>query len=356
MSTKKNATIRDVARLANVSVATISRVLNNKPDVSEETRQKVLDVIDELGYVRSMQWKRIASGKTRVISLHYPYMLLAGSNPIALHFIPGATTACEEHNYSLHLVTQSLDENSLLDFYRTKQSDGMILMEIQMNDWRVKLLRQHNLPFVMIGRCENNDGVNFVDFDFESAAAVAVDHLIDLDHQNIGFISVASTSQRNHYGPSIRASEGYEKVCAQNNIPKLYCKADNGFENVKFATLNLIKKHPEITAIVTVFDTAVAGIFSAIKSLGLSIPDDISVVGLADEQGVQLASPSLTALHFPASSMGYDAAKIIINELERSTKAREQILVGPKLVIHSSTGYVRKAALNDKLDKVTNMP
>ena len=347
MSIKKIATIRDVAKSAKVSVATISRVLNDKPDVSEETRQKVLGVIDKLGYVRSMQWKRITSGKTRVISLHYPYMLLAGSNPIALHFITGATTACEEHNYSLHLVTQSLDENSLLDFYRTKQSDGVILMEIQLNDWRVKLLRQHNLPFVMIGRCENKDGVSFVDFDFESAAAVAVDHLIDLGHHNIGFISVASPSQRNDYGPSIRAAEGYEKICAQYDIPKLYCKADDGFENVKFATLNLMKKHPEITAVVTVFYTAVAGIFSAIKSLRLNIPDDISVIGLADEQGVQLTSPSLTALDFPASSMGYDAATIMINELERSIKTSKQILVGPKLVIHSSTGSVRKVALNN---------
>jgi LacI family transcriptional regulator len=76
----------------------------------------------------------------------------------------------------------------------------------------------------------------------------------------------------------------------------------------------------------------------------LSIPDDISVVGLADEQGAELTSPPLTALHFPASSMGYDAARIMINELERGTKTSEQILVGPKPVIRSSTGIVRKAA------------
>jgi DNA-binding LacI/PurR family transcriptional regulator len=340
---KKNATIRDVARLANVSVATVSRVLNNKPDVSEETRQKVSEVIDELGYARSMQWQQITSGKTRVISLHYPYKL-AVSNQVSLHFITGATTACEEKNYSLHLVTQSLDENSLLDFYRTNQSDGVILMEIRMDDWRVKLLRQHNLPFVMIGRCENNDGVSFVDFDFESAVTVAVDHLLDLGHQNIGFVSVIHNQEQNHYGPNIRALEGYEKVCAQHNIPKLYCEADNGFENIKLATLNLISKHPEITAIVSVFDTAVAGIFSAIKSLGLSIPDDISVVGLADEQGAELTSPSLTALHFPASSMGYDAATIMINGLEKGLKTNKQILVGPKLVNRSSTGSVRKVA------------
>ena len=340
---KKNATIRDVARRANVSVATVSRILNNKPDVSEETRQKVLEVIDELRYARSMQWKQITSGKTKVITLHYPYKL-AISNQVSLHFITGVTTACEEHGYSLHLVTQTLDENSLLDFYRTNQSDGVILMEIRMDDWRVKLLRQQNLPFVMIGRCENNDGVNFVDFDFESAVTVAVDHLIDLGHQNIAFVSIITDSEQNHYGPSVRALEGYEKVCTQYNIPRHYCEAENGFENVKLATLNLMRRHPEITAIFTIFDTAVAGIFSAIQSLGLSIPDDFSFVGLGDEQGTELTSPSLAVLHFPASAMGYDAARILINGLEKGTKPVKQILVGPKLVIRSSTGFVRKVA------------
>lgn len=340
---KKNATIRDVAKLANVSVATVSRVLNNKPDVSGETRQKVLDVIEELGYARSTQWKQILSGKTKVITLHYPYKL-AISNQVSLHFITGVTTACEERGYTLHLVTQSLDENSLLDFYRTNQSDGVILMEIRMDDWRVKLLRQHNLPFMMIGRCENNDGVNFVDFDFESAVTVAVDHLIDLGHQNIAFVSVVTDTEQNHYGPSVRALKGYEKVCAQYKIPRFYCQADNGFENVKHATLNLMGKHPEITAIITIFDTAVAAIFSAIKSLGLSIPDDISFVGLADVQGVELSSPALTVMHFPASSMGYEAAKILINELEKGAKTSKQILVEPKLVIRSSTGLAQKAA------------
>jgi len=340
---KKKATIRDVAKLANVSVATVSRILNDKPDVSEETRRKVLKAIDELGYARNMQWQQITSGKTRVITLHYPYKL-AVSNQVSLDFITGVTAACEERNYSLHLVTQSLEENSLLDFYRRNQCDGMVLMEIRMDDWRVNLLRQHNLPFVMIGHCENNDGLDFVDFDFESAVADAVNYLVDLGHQNIGFISITPNPKRNHYAPNIRALEGYEKVCVQYDIPKLFSEAEIGLENVKNATLNLLKEHPEITAVVSVFDAAVAGIFLAIKSLGLSIPDDISVVGLADEQGAELTSPSLTALLFPALSMGYDAAKIMINRLERNTKASKQILVGPKLVIRSSTGFARKRA------------
>lgn len=340
---KKNATIRDVARAADVSVATVSRILNNKPDVSEETRQKVLEVINDLGYARSMQWRQITSGKSKVITLHYPYKL-AISNQVSLHFITGVTRACEEHGYSLHLVTQSLNENRLLDFYRTSQSDGLILMEIQTDDWRVELLRQQKLPFVMIGHCEKNDGVSFVDFDFEAAMTVAVDHFIDLGHQNIAFVSVITDSEHNHYGPSVRALDGYEKACARHKIPSLYCEAENGFEGVKLATLNLMRKHPEVTAIVTIFDTATAGIYSAINSLGLSIPDDVSFVGLGDEQGTDLASPSLTILHFPAYSMGYDAAKILINELEKGTKTVKQILVSPKLVIRSSTGLTSKVA------------
>lgn len=343
MAMKKNATIRDVARMANVSVATVSRILNNKPDVSGETRQRVLDVIDELGYARSMQWKQITSGKTKVITLHYPYKL-AISNQVSLHFITGVTKACEEHGYSLHLVTQSLDENSLLDFYRTRQSDGVILMEIRTDDWRAKLLRQHNLPFVMIGRCDNNDGVSFVDFDFESGVTVAIDHLINLGHQNIAFISILTDPQQNHYGPSVRALEGYEKACTRYNLPRLYCQAENGFENVKLATMNLMRKHPEITAIFTIFDTAIAGIYSAIFALGLSIPDHISFVGLGDEQGTQMTSSSLSMLHFPASSMGYDAARILIDQLENGTKTVQQVLVDPQLLIRSTTQFVSKVA------------
>jgi DNA-binding LacI/PurR family transcriptional regulator len=337
---KKNANIRDVARLANVSVATVSRILNNKPDVSEETRQKVLDVIGELGYARSMQWKQITSGRSNIITLHYPYKL-AISNQVSLHFITGVTRACEEHGYSLHLVTQSLDENRLLDFYRTNQSDGLILMEIQTDDWRVELLRQQKLPFVMIGRREKNDGVSFVDFDFESAMNVAVHHLVDLGHRNIAFVSVITDMMENHYGPSVRALNGYEMACAHYRIPKLYCETENGFANVKLATLNIMRKHPEVTAIVTIFDTAMAGISSAINSLGLKVPDDVSFVGLGDEQGTELTSPSLTVLDFPASFMGYEAAKILLNELEKGTKMIKQILVEPKLVIRSSTGLVR---------------
>jgi LacI family transcriptional regulator len=337
---KKKPTIRDVAKAAGVSVATVSRILNEKPDVSEDTRQHVLGMIDELGYARSTQWQQLTSGKSRVISLHYPQKV-AVLNQLSFDFVTGASSVCGEHDYSLHLITQSLEESNLLDFYRTNQCDGMILMEIRLDDWRVELLRQHQLPFVTIGHGSNNEGVDFIDFDFESAVIIAFEHLVTLNHRNIGFISITPDPERKRYGPAIRAAEGYEQACAKYDSPGFYYEVNYGLKNVKEATISMLKAHPEITAIVSVSDMAIAGIFEAIQSLNLNIPDDISVIGLTNEQGAELTTPSLTSLQFPSWSMGYDAGKMLIDKLEGKTKTVKQTLVAPKLHVRASTGSAR---------------
>ena len=110
----KNHTIRDVAREAGVSVATVSRVLNNRPDASPVARKKVEDAIGKLGYARSTQWRQLTTGKTRAISLLFPH---TDTNPshIYLDFIAGVTSACEERDYRLDLVMRSIEERELLD-------------------------------------------------------------------------------------------------------------------------------------------------------------------------------------------------------------------------------------------------
>ena len=337
---KKKPTIRDVAKAAGVSVATVSRILNEKPDVSEDTRQHVLATIDELGYARSNQWQQLTSGKSRVISLHYPQKT-AVLNQVSFDFVTGASSVCGEHGYSLHLITQSLEAFNLLDFYRTHQCDGMILMEIRLDDWRVELLRQHQLPFVTIGHGSNNDGVDFIDFDFFTAVIIAFEHLLSLRHENIGFISIKPEPERKRYGPAVRAAEGYEQACAKYDTPGFYYEVDYGLQNVKEATINMLETHPEITAIISVSDMAIAGIFEAIQSLNLNIPDDISVIGLTNEQGAELTTPSLTSLQFPSWSMGRDAGKLLIDKLEGKIKSVNQTLVAPKLYIRESTGSVK---------------
>jgi len=336
----KKPTIRDVARESGVSVATVSRILNEKPDVSEETRAKVLDAIDRLGYARNMQWRQLTTGKSQVISLHYPNRQVS-VNQVSLDFITGATTACEERDYSLHLVTQSLNEKSILDLYRTNKCDGMILMEIELEDWRVELLSEQQLPFVTIGHCKNSKNVSFIDYDIESAAVVVINHLVALGHHNIGFVSIMPAPDFKQYGHTVRALRGYRKTCDELNLPQFYCETDHQLLNVKQAAMDMLGRNPEITAVVSVADIAMAGIFGAIQEMGLTIPDDISVVGLTNRQGAELTNPPFTALDFPARTMGYEAGRMLIERLEGTLRGIKQILIKPTLTVRASTGPAR---------------
>ena len=124
--TRKDAktTIIDIAKASGVSVSTVSRIINNRPDVSEETRERVLAVIKEPRFAPQVSWQQISSGKSRFITMHYP------QNPTKHHMlngsVVGAAVACEESNYSLNAVVSSLDKTSLLSFFRSGQTDDSL--------------------------------------------------------------------------------------------------------------------------------------------------------------------------------------------------------------------------------------
>lgn len=337
---KKNPTIRDVAKIAGVSNATVSRILNHKPDVSEETRLKVLSTIEEIGYAKRSQWQQITTGKSRVISLHYPRKNVVESL-ISHDFIIGASMACEEHDYSLHLITKSLDEKTLLDLYRTNQSDGVILMEIRTQDWRMELLRQNQLPFVMIGHCEENEGASFIDLDFKAAVIVAFDHLVALGHRYISYLPFPIDPGRERFGPTIRASAGLQHACQKHNLPYQSIEIGTNPTSIKTATVNLLTEYPKTTAIVSLLDVGIVEIYEALTTKGIRVPDDVSVVGLTNDQGAHLISPNLTQIQFPSRKMGYEAGKMLIERLESGNEKVEQILIDPQLAVRASSGPVK---------------
>jgi DNA-binding LacI/PurR family transcriptional regulator len=340
----KKPNIRDVAKEAGVSVATVSRVLNNRPDAANGTRKKVGDAITKLGYARSTQWEQLTTGKSRAISLHFPYTEGSPSH-VYLDFITGATAACEERDYRLHLITRPLDEAALWDLYRSNKSDGSILMKVQLHDWRVDLLRQAGLPFVMIGHTEGSTGASFIDYDFEAAMRMGLNHLYALGHRNIGYVS-AMPSQHSQHGPTVRALRAYRTACASMSLPLLDYETDLSLRHIRLLTVNMLNEHPEITALVTMREMVEAAIYGAVSDAGLRIPDDISVLGLASPQGPELTNPALTALDFPAWSMAYDAGSMLIDQLEEIDTTVREILREPTLTVRASTGPVRRAVQN----------
>jgi DNA-binding LacI/PurR family transcriptional regulator len=337
-------TIIDIAKASGVSVSTVSRIINDKPDVSEETRERVLAVIKELHFAPQVSWQQLASGKSRFITMHYP------QNPTKHHmlnaFVVGAAAACEEANYSLNVVVSPLDETSLLSFFRSGQTDGMILMEIRIHDWRVELLRQNNFPFVMHGRCENTTGLSYVDLDVGGGVKLALEHLVGLGHRQIGFVSAEpyplnEPESASGYGYTHWAEKGYKDTCEQLGLPVICERIQVAMESVENGVLNLLAKNPQITAIVTGQEAAVPGIIKAVQNLKLLIPEDISIVGNVIEQMAELTTPPLTTINVQAEATGFEAARLLIEQLEGNLAAEQQILFPSELIVRGSTSVPR---------------
>jgi DNA-binding LacI/PurR family transcriptional regulator len=337
-------TIADVAHAAGVSVSTVSRILNNKPDVAEKTRERVLTVIRATGYTPHAQAQGLRAGKTRTIAVIYPladYPFLQNIRQLELSFMVGAAAATGEANYFFNLVTRPVTEESLLNMYRSAQVDGVVLMEICMQDWRVDLLRKHGLPFVMIGRCADNEGLSYIDLDIEQAVIAAFDHLVALGHRRIGFLSYSAAVYQREFGPAIRSRLAYQRALQKHNLPSLHREVGFTVQDSFDATLDLLGEQPKLTAIVTDLDQMAVGCLWGLHESGLVVPDDFSVVGITTEDQAQMTVPPMTSIEFSASKMGYEAVKMLIAKLQEKQPENHPILISPTLTQRGTSGPPR---------------
>ena len=317
---------------------TVSRVVNKEKNVAKETRRQVLQTIQEMGYVPHLQAQRLASGKTRSIVLHYPLsnpVLL--SNLIEMHFITGVALGAAEEEYYFSLMTGPLNSVGLMKLCRSAQADGLVLMQIAVQDWRVEFLRENNYPFVMIGRSGNNNGLSFIDLDFENAVIEAYAHLISLGHQHIGFLTFPEDWRVKGLGPAVRAVQGFKAAVEKFRVDSLLRESLQTVERAYWATKSLLKEDPRITAIVTMHNTLAVGAITALQEMNLKVPNDCSIVGVPIDDGSELIIPPLTGIEWAGHEIGYQAAKMLIRELQGTSSGPEQILVPPKLKIGSST-------------------
>lgn len=330
-------TIVDIAKASGVSITTVSRILNNKPEVAEDTRQRVLQLIEERGFTPQLAWQQLRSGKSHFIALHYPQDF----NPPSQDIVTGAAMSCEDAGYSLNLIVNTLSDNDLLSIFRSGQADGIILMEILTHDRRVKLLREHDLPFVMIGRCADNTGLSYVDIDISKGVAEAIQYLHALGHREIGFIVLAPVVQEKEYGYVTWALHGYEKACQQFGLPHFCRTVDLKNDNIESVLFGLLADHPDITAIVIPQEIGVPGILKAIRAKGLRVPEDLSIIGMFNDRMSELLTPPLSTISFPALDMGYQAARILIDRMAGDTASPPQLLLRPELNIRRSAGPVK---------------
>ena len=334
-------TLDDVAKKAGVSPKTVSRVVNGEKDVSEETRQQTLQVIEEMNYVPHVQAQRLASGKTRSIALHYPLLnpnLFSGR--LEMNFITGIGMGAAQEDYYFTLFTGEMTPEKLKRICRGSIADGLILMQVGMNDWRVDVLKKLHFPFMLIGRCQDNDGLSFVDFDFENAVIDAYRYLLKLGHREIGFLTFPETWQQENLGPAIRTDRGFQQAVSQFNLKPVYSKCNQSVESSYTCARQLIEQNPDLTAFIVVHNTMAVGAINAVKSLGWQVPDDYSILGIGIGSESDLIIPPLTAIDWRGDQIGQQAAKILINKLNNKDAPVEQILMAHQIVVRGSTTWV----------------
>jgi DNA-binding LacI/PurR family transcriptional regulator len=339
MEAKDPVTIFDIAEAAGVSVSTVSRILNNKPDVSERTRQHVLAIIQRLNYTPHAQARRLASGESQTIALLDPVKMKGERiiDQLHLDFMIGGADAAGAQNYFFNVQTTNINHKLLLDLYRQVQVDGVILMEIFEQDWRVDLLRENGLPFLMIGRCADCADLSYIELDIEAAALAAVRHLVELGHEKVGFISFPKDLRERGYGPAVRGWRGYQSALAEFDIQPHLREISYSISEVAAATESLLEEEPGLTGLVVMTDASIPGALTVLQARGKQVPKDFSIVGLAIDRIAELMHPKLTALRFPSYEMGYEAVSMLINKLQDPNLPVKQHLLQPELIIREST-------------------
>ncbi len=342
-NSKQGITITDVAKAAGVSVPTVSRILNNKEYVAEDTRERVNQAIKQLGYVPHTQARQLRGAASQTLALHHPIESPHElSTVIETSYFTGTAEAASEKEYFINFLVSQLTPESLLNMYRSSQVDGIILLQVRMDDWRVNLLRENNYPFVMIGRCAELEDLTFIDLDFENAMLLAVDHLVELGHRNIGLLTYPQSWRKYGIGPAVRSLDGYklalEKYGLQSNYREIGLNSvEEGFEG----THDLLQENPELTAIITVSHLTAAGSIKALATRGRTVPQDCSVMSIGfGGNFADVVTPSLTTLEWSPYEISYQATVLMIDKLRQKHLPAQQILVAPNLVIRESTKAV----------------
>jgi DNA-binding LacI/PurR family transcriptional regulator len=344
---RKRVTSQDVAELAGVSRTTVSFVLNDTPGVkiSEETRQRVLEAARQLNYYPASAARSLASGRTNFIGL---VVCQSPTNIFADAFLPevihGLGEVAQERGF--RILLESVEDVTRPEAYialvREKYIDGLIVSGPRSDDAQLPQLAQEGFPIVLLGQL-NRVNFNFVDVDNVGAARMATEHLIALGHQHIGLITNAPlqyTASRDRLRGYRLALEAHDLSYDDNLVRYGNFREESGYE----AMTQLLELADRPTATFVACDLVAFGAMEAIKEHGLTIPEDIALVGFDDVRLAHYVDPPLTTVRLPAYEQGRQAADLLIRLVSDEDVKETQILLKTELVIRESCGAQLKSA------------
>ncbi|UOY91780.1 LacI family transcriptional regulator [Ectobacillus sp. JY-23] len=331
-------TIKDIAKVAGVSVTTVSRALNGYSDVSEKTRQKIMAVSKELNYSPNTLARSLVMNKSTTIGLLVSGMTADSvKDNFTFEVLRGIDQFVAETNYDLILFSTNSTkqrEKTYSQLCRERRVDGVILQGIKTDDPYLQEVVESDIPCVLIDIPIESQTVGYVTTDNVLGAKKAVDYLLERGHRKIAMVNghdFAFVSQER--------LKGYMQALQEKGIPYHQEWVLNGAfeeEEAERQVLHLLQKNKDITAIFCASDLMAIGAMQAIKKLNMDIPEQISIVGYDDILLASYMNPRLTTIAQDKYKMGYEAAKLLIEMLEGSRQSCKTVLE-TKLVVREST-------------------
>jgi len=333
------ATISDVARLAGVSLSTVSYALSGKRPIREETRKRIFEVIDALNFAPNALARGLAGQRSSLIALLCPSGERAlGSSEMEL--VSGAFERVHQDGFQLLMwMTEAADLDELNRLLRLGLVDGVLVMEVHMRDERIKLLQETGFPFVMLGRTEEPAGLDYSDTDFEQTVRIALDHLAGLGHQDIVFLNQPEKLLADGYAPVIRIEQAVREIAASAGLSLLVQRVGLTREEGRNAYATCRRELPNASAVVSLNEPGTIAFMAAAIADGRKIPVDLSVVSLIASGSVaEMSIPALTTSGPGLANVGWSGADALIRRLQGYDGGPIHKLASSELIIRESTG------------------
>ena len=331
-------TIEHIAQLANVSKATVSRVINNSPKVTPKTRERVMKAIKETGYYPSATARRLTTNKAETIGLIIPSPQdKTFGNPFYTEILRGFTHQAKIEGYDLLLFINEHKFNYSRLFH-DRRVDGLLLVGIKRNDKGITQLSKNKFPYILTGKVDYKEA-NYVDAENRRGAYQAVSHLTDLGHKKIGYLGGSFEFIFNQ-----ERFEGYLQALREHNLEygkELTMESINTQESGYEAMQKLLESSLVPTAVFVANDLDAIGAMKAVKEKGLRVPEDIAVIGFDDIQLASHIEPLLTTVRQPIYEMGITAVSLLVQLIEGKKKELLKVILPTQLIIRESSGGIK---------------
>lgn len=329
--------LETIAELSKVSRSTVSRVINNHPNVNPATRERVMEVIRKVNFQPNLAARGLAKGFTRILGLVIPMSVPALFNdPYFSVFIQGVSAACNVHDHSvmLWLADPEYERRTIRQILHSGLVDGVIVASNLLEDPVVQALAESNLPYILNGRHPSNDQVSYVDIDNIASAREAVLHLLRLGRQRIGTISgphdmIAGSDRLAGYSAALRDR-------GQTIDLELIVESDFTEMGGYQAMQRLILRQPD--AVFVASDTMAVGALRALREANLRVPEDVAVIGFDDMPFAARTTPSLSTIRQPIQRSGELATETLIDMIQHPQSTTRRVILPTELVVRASCG------------------